>query len=110
MSYDNPCDYSHLHPLLRAEMEARDEELRRNVEKWNSESKKENLNLLKGYVARDENGKLHFFYREPYRGRNSWERYTCCLWDYVIELPETMFPELKWEDKPIKTKLSVTKQ
>ena len=65
MPYNNPCDYSHLHPLLREEMEARDRELDEMIEKWNSESKKEDPNKMIGYVARDENGKLHFFYREP---------------------------------------------
>lgn len=108
MNDRNLFDYSNLHPLLRKEMEARDKELNDMVKKWNSEPKKENPNLLKGYVARNVNGKLHFFYREPYRGTTTWERYTTCLWDYVVELPETMFPDLKWEDKPVKAKLSLT--
>lgn len=33
MSDRNPFDYINLHPILREEMEARDEELRRNAEK-----------------------------------------------------------------------------
>lgn len=61
MPYNNPCDYSHLHPLLREEMEVRDRELDEMIEKWNSEHKKEDPNKMIGYVARDENGKLHFF-------------------------------------------------
>jgi hypothetical protein len=58
-----------------------------------------------GWVARDKfrNG-LHLFTEKPYRGDTAYE-----VWRFntgnIIELNEKAFPDLKWEDEPIRVEI-----
>ena len=61
---------------------------------------------LDGWIARDENGRLHIFEVEPYRISHRW-------WDRDYQsaaLDNKDFPELKWEDEPIYVKLAIIKE
>lgn len=61
---------------------------------------------LDGWIARDENGRLHIFEVEPYRISHRW-------WDRDYQsaaLDNKDFPELKWEDEPINVKLAIIKE
>lgn len=65
---------------------------------------------IKGWVARDkaeefeEIGYLHLFASKPHREYGcSWIG-TCCY----LCLDKTMFPDLKWEDEPIKVELTIS--
>ena len=63
---------------------------------------------LDGWIARDEDGRLHLFEVEPRRLEEKhrwWDR------DYhTTGLDEREFPELKWEDEPISVKLVIIKK
>lgn len=59
------------------------------------------------FAARDKNGTLHIFQVEPRKIIDRgvwWDR------DYMsIEISENDFPELTWEDDPIKVELTIKK-
>ena len=64
---------------------------------------------IKGYVARDEDGQLCIFYGDrPHRGgcNRWWHPEHCAIGDWM-NIPEEMFPELKWEDEPIEVELII---
>lgn len=60
---------------------------------------------LYGWVARDENGRLHLFEVEPIRLEKEhqwWDR------DYQsTAIDNKDFPDLKWEDEPVYVKLPI---
>ena len=64
-------------------------------------------NVIEGYVARDRSGFLLFFKNEPFRDRDlgTWNDNDLGAFN---GFPIEMFPNLKWEDKPIKVDLSVS--
>ena len=72
------------------------------------------LPKIKGWVARDRNGALHFHKDKPHR------EYDCAWYTdwkrhpepeiFHLRLPKQMdFPELKWEDEPIEVELLIKK-
>lgn len=56
--------------------------------------------VIEGYVARDEDGLLNLFDKEP-------ERIAECAWAYYpghtlgFSLPKELFPEVTWESEPM---------
>ena len=63
--------------------------------------------MIEGYVARDKDGQLCVFYGDkPQRGgcNRWWHPEHCPVGDWM-NIPEEMFPELKWEDEPIEVEL-----
>ena len=66
----------------------------------------DDLNVIEGYVARDCSGFLLFFKNEPFRDRSlgTWNDNDLGAFN---GFPIEMFPNLKWEDKPIKVDLSI---
>ena len=68
--------------------------------------------IIKGFVARDKDGQLCIFYGDkPHRGGCDrwWHPEHCPTGDWM-NLPEKMFPELKWEDEPIEVELTIRKK
>ena len=64
------------------------------------------------WVARNKNGELNFFVNEPYRyvfgEYTNHEKHVWLCDEYNVchtPLPESMFPELRWEDEPIKVEV-----
>lgn len=57
--------------------------------------------IIKGWVARDCMG-IFFFLRKP-------TRFAGCFWDgyKAFELPIDSFPEITWENEPVKKILTV---
>lgn len=53
------------------------------------------------WIARDKNGGLFLYAEKPYRDALVWlsEHMECC------EINKALFPEINWEDEPIKVKL-----
>lgn len=69
----------------------------------------DDLNVVEGYVARDQDAGLFFYPHKPTRkarGIGYWANQSTDK-DYLI--PTEMFPNLKWEDEPIKVELSIKK-
>lgn len=66
----------------------------------------ESLPKLNGWwVARDKNGELHVFEVEPRRTNDYW-------WDRdydSLSLNKEDFPEIEWENEPVRVKLTITK-
>lgn len=62
--------------------------------------------VLEGWVARDEDGALNLFDREP-------ERIAECAWAYFpghslgFSLPKESFPEVTWESEPLPVILTI---
>ena len=62
---------------------------------------------IEGWVARDEDGALNLFDREP-------ERIAECAWAYFpghslgFSLPKESFPSVTWKSEPRKVKLTIT--
>lgn len=61
------------------------------------------LNVIEGYMARDKYPYLWIYEEKPIRRRDIWESING---DYY-ELPNKLFPNLKWEDEPIKVELTI---
>lgn len=62
--------------------------------------------MIKGYAARDENGRLNFFLGAPHRFANPKGD------DYWVghgrmKQPNEFLPELSWEDEPIEVEISI---
>ena len=64
------------------------------------------LPTIKGWVARNKNGKLYFFLVVPQRGPISWVPLT----DKWFELDEYFFPDLRWEDEANKVELPIIRK
>ena len=85
---------------------------------------KENTLTIKGWVARDDDRTLTFFFSKPHRAcyvndeiyfENEledgmipwvWSALKNSNQEYIL-LPTTMFPDLKWEDEPIEVELTI---
>lgn len=67
------------------------------------------IEKIKGWVARDKDGQLCVFYGDPPH-RGGCERWRhpehCPLGDWM-NIPEEMFPELKWKDEPVEVELTI---
>lgn len=51
------------------------------------------------WIARDKNNKLYLYTNEkPFKGEDG-EWHITGFYNMVFELPNTLFPEVKWEDK-----------
>lgn len=50
------------------------------------------------YVARDKIGWLYLFEEKPYKCGAVWINLDISS-DRIVELPESWFPEVKWEDE-----------
>ena len=60
---------------------------------------------LEGWIARDEDDRLHLFEVEPRRSSDNHR-----WWDrdyYSTDLDESDFPDLKWEDEPVYVKIPI---
>lgn len=62
------------------------------------------LPKIKGWVARDSDGRLDFFLSKPLRGEASW-----VMPQNPIALNGADFPNLRWEDEPIEVELLIQK-
>lgn len=63
---------------------------------------------LYGWVARNKDGSLYLFEKEPIRSSNHSE-----WWDrdyHSTSLDENKYPDLRWEDEPIFVKLIIIKE
>lgn len=62
---------------------------------------------IEGWVARDKRGYIFLSYGKPRRTTNS----SCNFWvrreGETYELPNTLFPSLRWEDEPIEVELPI---
>lgn len=62
---------------------------------------------IKGWIARDKSGDIHFFNVKPYR------EYPVLWWqtnvdiDDMFYLPPESFPEVKWEDEPVEVEIAI---
>lgn len=61
---------------------------------------------IKGWVARDKNGKLNFFLGKPRKiintqGQEYW------IGHGRMKQPNEFFPDLRWEDDPIEVELTI---
>lgn len=73
------------------------------------------LFATKLWVARDKNGWLHLWFREPHRAINFWIAEQ--IQDGWLEreefvqnkhrLDDNLFPEIKWEDEPVEVGLFI---
>ena len=70
---------------------------------------------LKGWIARDENGDLHFFINKPnrYNRRGVFEMYPG-VWSLnefsetrTFPLSKEKFPDVKWADKPREVEITI---
>lgn len=62
----------------------------------------DDLNVIEGYVARDESNDLWLYEEYPVRMGNYWLND-----NFIMSIPNKMFPNLKWEDEPIKAELTI---
>ena len=70
-----------------------------------------NLPKIKGWVARDSSDSVNVFYEKPFRQKygDFHERGISAYWEGAVlaMLKPDMFPELRWEDKPIEVELTI---
>ena len=59
---------------------------------------------VEGWVARDKNGRITLYEDKPYRDGDKWRG---CSWKSSL-IYDRFFPNLKWEDEPIKVKVTLT--
>lgn len=64
----------------------------------------DNLNVIEGYVARDKDDNLWLYEEYPVRMGNYWLNDNFIM---SFPIPNKMFPNLKWEDEPIKVELTI---
>jgi len=69
----------------------------------------ESLPKIKGWVARFKNGHLWLFSKKPQRICIHFDRWYWGNGDAEKQLPNDMFPDLKWEDEPIEVELLIRK-
>ena len=67
----------------------------------------EGLPKIKGWVARDKNGEIHYFQEYPrrvteYELNHWWDRDYISMW-----IEKDSFPELTWEDEPVEVELLI---
>lgn len=62
----------------------------------------DDLNIIEGYVARDESNDLWLYEKYPVRMGNYWLND-----NFIMSIPNELFPNLKWEDEPIKVELTI---
>ena len=55
------------------------------------------------WVARDKNGKLYLFTVFPERYDSEWNSGD---WKSQMEIPSSLFPNLKWENEPLEVELN----
>ena len=61
---------------------------------------------MKGYVARDRDGKLFLFQKKPGKLRNIWVGIHITY--ALSQLPKSFFPHVKWSDKePTRVTLTI---
>ena len=67
----------------------------------------DDLNVIEGFVAKDESFNNRLFFFCPYKPkRNRFQG----IWQAKgreYEIPREIFPNLKWEDEPIKVELTI---
>ena len=61
---------------------------------------------IKGWVARDKDGTLVFYGQKPDREIVNWDDSGT---DEHVCINQNMFPDLKWEDEPIKVGLTISR-
>ena len=68
---------------------------------------------IKGYLVRDKDDYAAIYSVKPIRGNNEWfdgnhpdnaNKSTC-----ILSFSEFMFPDLKWEDEPVKVEITIKK-
>lgn len=74
------------------------------AEEYNSRSEK-----MRGWIARDKDGRLFMGYEKPERLADEYTGMWVGYGKDFMELPEEMFPCLKWEDEPIEVELIIRK-
>lgn len=65
---------------------------------------------IEGFVARDRNGNVYFYDTKPVRDKCLGYEIWASDGENIIQsyqLPISSFPDLKWEDEPIKVKLTI---
>ena len=63
---------------------------------------------ITGYVARDADDSLFCYKRKPIRIHDYWKGHD--YWGYVhfiAKLDNVLFPDLKWEDEPLKVEITI---
>lgn len=71
-----------------------------------NQRKEEAAPKIHGWVARDKNEtSLHVFFSEPHRERGFWDN--SGTGKSLMYIDEHLFPDLKWEDKPIEVELEI---
>ena len=63
--------------------------------------KDSNLSTIKGWIARDKDGRLWFHWEKPERKGDEWLGFTGMF------ILGGLFPDLKWEDDPIEVELPI---
>ena len=63
----------------------------------------DDLNVIEGGIARDKDKRLLFCFNKPTKNSFRGDDLGC----EHIELPKEMFPNLKFEDGPIKVELTI---
>ena len=72
--------------------------------------------VIKGWVAANGDGSLHFFSAKPERivrvspghSSSSWKK--SVLFSESMKIPKRFFPNLSWADDPISVKIKIEKQ
>ena len=63
---------------------------------------------LKGWLTRDEDGTLGFYYNnKPIRVDGSW--INGCFWMVLVDEISDGFPEITWESDPVEVELEIRK-
>ena len=60
------------------------------------------------YVAKDKSGTVLISVKEPERMTAHWKAPDCQYMVVNAKYAETMFPDLKWENEPIKITLNIS--
>ena len=70
--------------------------------------KPEDISLC-GWICRDKDGDLNFFYGGDKPRKEDGEDYWCATFGSNIEyLPKSLYPNVTWETEPLKVKLTLT--
>ncbi len=64
--------------------------------------------VLEGWVCRDEDGTLNFFFHCDRPKKQGKDDYWSCTFGDCYTLPESDFPSITWESDPRKARIEIT--
>lgn len=66
--------------------------------------------VIQGWMARDADGDLNFYYDKPRREKAVWDEPQYWIGETQIDLDPDLFPDLTWDDDPIEVEIVIKRK